>query len=546
MTAWGSSFHRAHRDLSMARLPFALALALLFDAGHSPGPAREMDKPLWIVVTAPALRQAAQPLCDQRTKQGMRVVVVQTTDVLSAEQVRAGNGLKLRSHLQKLCRESAGLRYILLLGDTGVSTLREREKMVVPCLRGTTGRMKGLLTDHGYGCLGDNLLPEVAVGRLPARSVDEARQMVAKTLAFENDTRPGAWRRRLTVLAGAPGFGPILDRMVEGVAFGRLGKLGAVWEGRAIYHNPSSSFTLPDDQLHRRALDYVQAGQALTLYLGHSDAAGFYGGRAHYLNREDWSKLTIRQGAGLFASFGCYGCQLVSGEGYGVTAIRNPHGPVAVIGSIGECFGTMALPAAEALIDSCGVVRLPERLAAPWLALHRGIAEEKTSDALYGMLNLADGDVKISRDTQRQEHLEMFILLGDPALRLPQVPADIRLTCTGEVSAGKTIAVRGELPTRLAGARLQLTLQRPLNSRPAGLEPLPKEPAARARVVLANHERANRFAVIAKNLNAEKTRFEVKLDLPAKLPWRRLTVRVYAATDKAEGIGTLALPVKAP
>src|SRR5207245_9343225 len=97
-------------------------------------------------------------------------------------------------------------------------------RKVVPPVAGTSGRMKGQPSDNAYGCLGDGLLPEVAVGRLPARTEDEARAMVQRTLAYEHDTRPGERRRRLTVPAGLPAFHPAVDALVERVAIAYLGR----------------------------------------------------------------------------------------------------------------------------------------------------------------------------------------------------------------------------------------------------------------------------------------------------------------------------------
>ena len=79
--------------------------------------------------------------------------------------------------------------------------------------------------------------------------------------------------------------------------------------------------------MHERARQYVEAGQALTVYLGHSNPAGFYANRARFLDREDWTTMKIARGPGIFATFGCNGCQLRGndGEGYGVAAIRNPN-----------------------------------------------------------------------------------------------------------------------------------------------------------------------------------------------------------------------------
>jgi hypothetical protein len=503
----------------------------------------------WIVVTAPAFRKAVEPLCEQRKGQGMRVVVVQTTDVLDADAIRAGDARKLREHINKLCREHKGPSYVLLVGAVEAGRLTEPEKKVLPALSGTAGRMKDQPSDNGYGCLDDGRLPTVAVGRFPARTEEEARGMVAKTLEYERDARPGLWRRRLTILAGIPAYNPLVDRLVESLALARFAKLSPVWTGRAIYSNPQSRFCLPDNMLRKRALQYVQDGEAFTLYLGHSSAEGLYGGRAPYLDRDDWSRLRIGRGKGVFFTFGCNGCQLkgANGEGYGVAALRNPNGPVAVVGSHGICFAAMVQLAADGLFESTFAHRPPEPLGESWLAIENGVARGKIDDFTFRLLDAVDGDKTIPQATQRQEHLEMFVLLGDPALRLPIVPADVELTVEETITSGETLTVSGKLPERLAGARVRLTLERTVNSVPDDLETMPKEAGAlRDRIMLANHDRANRFVLATSEATVKDGRFEAKLDVPAKLPWPRLILRVYAATKRAEGMSVRTLQVKKP
>ena len=45
-------------------------------------------------------------------------------------------------------------------------------------------------------------------------------------------------------------------------------------------------------------------------------------------------------------------------------------------------------------------------------------------------------------------------------------------------------------------------------------------------------------------LTVKDGRFEAAVDLPAKLPWRRLIVRAYAATERQEGMGAMIVPVR--
>ena len=230
----------------MARFFAALGLLMLVPLAASAD-----VPPQWIVVTAPAFRNAVEPLCEHRKAQGMKVAVVQTTDVLDAEDIRGGEAAKLRDHVTKLCRDYKGTSYVLLVGAVEAGKLPDADTKVLPPLTGTISRMKSQPTDNGYGCLDDGRLPGVAVGRFPARSVDEAKAMVQKTIAFETDHEPGPWRRRLTILAGVPAYNPLADRMVETLALARFDRIDGSWTGRAIYHNPQSRFCVPDAQLRQ-------------------------------------------------------------------------------------------------------------------------------------------------------------------------------------------------------------------------------------------------------------------------------------------------------
>ncbi len=533
-----------------------LCLGLLFlsclPARAEPGSGQETRPAVagqWIVVTAPAFRQAVQPLCDHRKEQGLRVVVVQSTDVLTAAEIKKGQADKLRAHLVQLCKDHKGPSYVLLVGAVGAGGLAEPERKVVPAMPGSAGRMKGQPSDNGYGCLDRELLPAVAVGRFPARSEEEARQMVRKTLDFEKDRAPGSWRTRLTVLAGIPAYNPVVDRLVESLALARFDRLDPSWHGRAIYHNASSRFCLPNRQLQAQALKYVQEGQAFTVYFGHSGPEGFYADSAHYLDRGDWARLKIARGGGVFFTFGCNGCQLLGkdGEGYGIAAMRNPHGPVAVAGSHGVCFAAMVQLAADGMFESTFAGKVHERLADSWLALKRGLARGKIDALTYGLLDAVDGDSKIPQATQRLEHLEMFVLLGDPALRLPAVPRDLKLTVPALVSPGTSVTIKGEAPVRLKEGRVRLTVERAVTSLPNDLQALPETPfegGMKDRIMLANHEKANRFVLVEVEAAIKGGRFEASLKLPSRLPWLKLIVRAHAATDRDEALAVQTVEVQ--
>jgi hypothetical protein len=302
---------------------------------------------------------------------------------------------------------------------------------------------------------------------------------------------------------------------------------------------------VPDEALNEKSRALVEEGQALTLYLGHSNPQGQWGGAARYLDREDWGSLKIGRGAGVFATFGCNGCQLAGegDEGYGVAAARNPNGPAAVLGSHGVCFAAMVNLGADGLFDSLFAGKVPARLGDVWLDVKRSVATRKLDFITYKALDAVDGDAAIPQAVQRQEHLEMFVLLGDPALKMPTLPDDVHLEAGPAVAPGKTLEVTGDVPDRLVGAKVVVTLERTPSSEPTDLEPLPKEGPERAKVMLANHEKANAVVLARQETEARDGRFGVKLTLPDRLPWKKVVLRAYAATDKAEGQGVLTLPV---
>ena len=148
----------------MSYIGSALSLLMLAAAA----PADDVPAPQWVVVVAPAFRDAVRPLVEHRKDQGFRTTPVLTTDVLTAEEIAAGDGRKLCAYVNKLCRDYRGPSYVLLVGAVGAGAPEDAGRTVVPPLDGGVGRMKGQPSDNGYGCLGDDREPSVPVGRFPA------------------------------------------------------------------------------------------------------------------------------------------------------------------------------------------------------------------------------------------------------------------------------------------------------------------------------------------------------------------------------------------
>jgi hypothetical protein len=502
----------------------------------------------WIVVTPPEFREALKPLIQERQSEGFKVVVLQTTDVLSHEQLEKKDGTALQAKLRELCANGKSKSYVLLAGVGGDGATNAITP-IVPAHPGAVARMSGRPTDSGYGLPGEDGTPAVAVGRFPARDKEELAAMVRKTLAFEKDYQPAPWRNRLLLLIGNPGGGPLAEMFVEQTVASDMATLDPTWTVRTLFNASSSAYYLPRPRNREAALRYLGEGNLFSIYLGHSDAAVLdLDGK--FMSRSDWSGLSIPQGAGPLFSCGCFSCQSdPKGDGYGLAAIRNVAGPVAVIGATGESLSAPGQLAIEGLLASIKQPPFPSRLGDYWLGVASGLAHGKMDPGTFSLLDMADGSGgKLSLAEQRREHLEMWLLLGDPALRMPVVPNDISLETIQSASVGKDIEVNGHLPGRLKNATVHATLERPLASRPADGQKIPENSPenrqVREKAFTSRHQSANSFVLTTTDAKVTGDRFTALLTSPTNAPWSNFVVRVSATLSNEMGMGVILVPIK--
>ncbi len=150
---------------------------------------------------------------------------------------------------------------------------------------------------------------------------------------------------------------------------------------------------------------------------------------------------------------------------------------------------------------------------------------------------------KSSLEEQRREHLEMWTLLGDPALRMPAPAKTIQLECSPTVAPGQELTVNGRLPDSIKTANVRLTLERPLASPPTGLVAVPSDPKQMADAIRANHERANNLVLATQTVDANNGRFTATLKVPEDVPWPKLIVRAVADVNDRSARGVLTIPV---
>jgi hypothetical protein len=175
-----------------------------------PSELRESQNRADYVVIAPAeLAAAAGRLADYRRTQGLRSVVVEIEDVFDEFNHGISSPLAIRDFL-RYAYENWDLppRYVVLAGK-GTFDYKEfagfGENLVPPLmLSSETGLVP---TDNRYGdLLGDDGIPEVAVGRIPVLTEEALDAYIDKVQGFEG-TFEEDWSERALMIADNPETG---------------------------------------------------------------------------------------------------------------------------------------------------------------------------------------------------------------------------------------------------------------------------------------------------------------------------------------------------
>ncbi|MFN8091158.1 MAG: C25 family cysteine peptidase [Vicinamibacteria bacterium] len=212
--AAAGSLYRA----SFVTPPGAEATLFAFTAGRVLAPqaifanapstlARRDNAADFVILAHPSLLSALEPLQRFRTASGLATSLVDVTDVYDEFAYGQKTPYAIRDFL---ARAATGWRraprYVLLAGDASFDPrdyLGEGALDLVPAKLVRTAYMKTDSDDWYVDRDGDGL-PELAIGRLPARTADEARTMVTKIVAADAGSRAGApeWAKRVLLVTG--------------------------------------------------------------------------------------------------------------------------------------------------------------------------------------------------------------------------------------------------------------------------------------------------------------------------------------------------------
>ena len=284
----------------------------------------------YLVIGPQEFLRAVAPLLELRRRQGLKVRWVAIEDVYTEFGFGESSPQAIREFLSYAYHawQSPSPRYVVLLGDATYDfkdSLGTGVVNHVPPLMVKTSYL-WTASDPTYAAVnGEDLLPDLAIGRLPAASVEELRVLVEKILSYESGA--AGLSDSLVLIADnadrAGNFAKDADELASGVLSGHpvrkiyLSELGTSASRAAI-------------------LDAFDEGASLTSYIGHggihlwADERLFDISQVSSLSPQPQQPLLLTMnclnGYFHFPYFNSLAEELLKAEGKGAIAAFSPSG----------------------------------------------------------------------------------------------------------------------------------------------------------------------------------------------------------------------------
>ncbi len=454
---------------------------------------------------------------------------------------------------------SGDLKYVVLVGDTEPAVDGRGMGACVPAhyysarVNVHWGSEPQIATDNAYADLDEDGTPDVAVGRLPAKTPEELRLLLTKIVAYEESHDFGPWRRQVNLVAGVGNLGPVIDLAVESAA--RYFILRGIPEScqiGMIQSNWRSPYCPDPRRYHRTVIDSLNAGALMWAYMGHSDPQQLAtmetpSGPQETLSIRDVGELQAKPGRSLAVLLSCYAGRFDGPQDcLAERMLLAPGGPVAVLaGSRVTMPYGMAVMGNE-LMRLCFHEQVPTLGQTVLTAKRRmlqGPAEEAEVRKTLDLLAAAISPQPRLLEAERVEHVMMFNLLGDPLLRMRH-PKPLVLEPPASPVAGEFLVVSGTSP--VAGRCVLELIVAPgrLVKRPAPRVVFPRTDEQMNRLQ-EDFQRANNLCLASVAGDVPEGRFQMRLAVPEQSEGRCF-VRAFVQGPSDFAMGAAPVRVSQP
>ncbi len=349
----------------------------------------------YLVISHPDFLASMTPLLELRAAQGLRTLAVDVTDVYDEFSFGVFDPTAIRDFIRYAYEswQPPAPTFVVLVGDANqdyLDHLGTGTPDFVPTHLFETRFHGEFPEDNFYAAVsGDDILPDVLIGRIPVRTAAAAEAVVAKIVDYEAAAFGSGWNRNLLLMAdGEPGgFAAAQDALAR------------------VHLSPplTASRVFVDDfpgiaQARQALFAELEQGAVVASYLGHGSVGSW--SRKQLLVSADVSSLKNRGKLPFVASLDCI-------DGY------YPH-------------PSIPFSLAETLLNADGIGAV-----AVWSPTGVGFLSEYTSigEELFDRL-FQEGEIRIGAATvdavttafmnaqASSDNLRGLVLFGDPATRL--------------------------------------------------------------------------------------------------------------------------------
>jgi hypothetical protein len=459
---------------------------------------------------------------------------------------------------------------ILLCGDAALEVSPNRFESLTPgivldtAIRLNDSTTKQLCTDALYGDLDNDGCPDVAVGRLPAKTPQELARMLRRSIDYEAIS-PGPWNDTVHVTAGVGGFGFLADTAIETVTRRFLTEgIPPEFHMNVTVASCTSTYCPNPWKLQDAYIERINQGGLFWVYIGHGQInhLDYYQVADQWLpigQASDASKFRCKNRPPIALMLACFtGAFDAKVDCFSEHLLAQPDGPIAVVSGsrVTMPYGLSQL--SSELLNGCFRDRIPtlgelvlQAKRRVWIDdEHIPVKNEgenpegfdirkryrKIVTDMAQALNPSDHDLTL----ERREHVRLMNLLGDPLLKIPY-PKPIVLDVPNKATSGQTIQIQGH--SSVSGKLIvELALVR--DRVPEGVTALRTYQATDEDHIQMerNYQSCNQLTVYRVELPSVDGDFEVPLQIPENSSGRHVVCAyVYGQQDWSTGSHKLAI-----
>ena len=499
-----------------------------------------------VVVVRPQAWQAAlQKWKDYRQQQGHRFWELDSElgPVALGESIRKLAGMHAITH-------------VVLAGDVqaGVGTFYHPSTALVQF-----GGTDSLASDHDFGDLDNDGVPDIAVGRVPAGSEAQLRSFLDRVIAYESNDDFSSWRRDVHVVAGVGGFGVVTDSIIELTTRKFLSETVPPWVNLSMTQASLSSLYCPDPlSFSKVTLERMNEGSAFWVYIGHGWVDQLDVIR---VGKEAYPIFTAKQipdvgtqrppiaiflacftGA-IDATQHCLASQLVLAQ----------DGPIAAIAAsrVSGPYGLAIL--SDGLLRGYYEQQLPNVGELLLQAKRASLDDERftksaSAESRLGVINsIASAMTPKGYDlkAERQEHVWQMNLLGDPLMRL-NYGQKLQVDCDGSsVVPGQNLQV--QIQSQLAGnLSVEFAVRRGVPQESVRQVQTDWRTPEGRQGYNQRYQLANSQVLASVSVPIQPGLTTVQLPVPEKIRVGRYLVRAFLQSDQAYKVGSTEVQIDKP